>query len=336
MTNLVFLFPGQSSRYPGMLGKLAALHPACAEVLARASDQLRRDLQRQYAADNPEAYARNVDVQVGVFLANEMMAALLAEAGVHAGFSLGLSLGEYNHLVHIGALSFTDALTTVEARGHAYDDGPRGWMASIQPMDHDDLVDALAEHPAGARVEIVNLNSPRQNVIAGDPEAIQQIVAYLEDEHYQQPVIIERQVPMHASIFAPVGAAFRAHLEGVAFRRPRLPYLPNRLGRIVPSPTREDFVELLASHVHAPVLWRASIDHILEHVPKALFIEVGGKQVLANLLDRKWTKRPRFVTDSRDETAHHLDVVFSALGVPFRLCGGPRSTQPDLPPPAPA
>lgn len=315
MTTLVFMFPGQSSRYPGMLEKLARLHRRAAEVLASASDVLGRDLRAHYGEDNPAAWARNVDVQVGVFVANHMLLSVLQAEGVDAELSLGLSLGEYNHLVHIGALELAEALRLVQARGEAYDAGPRGAMASVQPLD----LESLEEVVCGVRerglgvLEIVNLNSPRQHVISGDHAAVEAAIAVLEDEHFVVPTIIERQVPMHSSLFEPVGAALRAHLQRARFRAPRLPYLPNRLGDFAPAPKPADFVELLAAHVHTPVLWRQSIERVAERHPGAVFVEVGGKQVLHNLLDRKWLRSARYATDSREEPEAHLAGVLAAL-----------------------
>ena len=148
---LVFMFPGQSSRYPGMLDRLAALHKPNADLLNWASDMLGRDLAAHYHADQGQAaFARNVDVQVGVFLANHMFLQTLDAAGIEAEMSLGLSLGEWNHLVHIGALGFAEALRAVEQRGRCYDEGPRGWMAAIQPIAEDVLI-AIAPGGHGSR-----------------------------------------------------------------------------------------------------------------------------------------------------------------------------------------
>ena len=46
----------------------------------------------------------NRDVQIVVFLASQMYLAGLCAEGVDAVASMGLSLGEFSHLVHIGAL----------------------------------------------------------------------------------------------------------------------------------------------------------------------------------------------------------------------------------------
>ncbi len=309
---LIFVFPGQSSRYPGMLSKFVDLHPAAAAIAARASEVVGRDVVAHNRGE--DAYACNLDVQLAVFLVNHMVLTILHESGIRAPLSLGLSLGEYNHLVHIGALQIEDALTLVQARGRAYDNGPRGWMASVQPLDYDELHDVISRVRAkGGDVEIVNLNSPRQNVIAGTEEAVKQAMAILEDECYVNPIVIEKQVPMHASRFAPVSASFRQALERTAFHPPKLPYLPNRLGKVLADPTREQFVDLLATHVSAPVLWRQSIDHVVELSPDAVFVEVGAKQVLCNLMGRKWHKNTRFATDSRDQTGAHLSGVITDL-----------------------
>ena len=50
-----------------------------------------------------------------------------------AGLSLGLSLGEYNHLVHAGAIAFLPALSLVDARGAGYDSVRDLWLRSRLP-----------------------------------------------------------------------------------------------------------------------------------------------------------------------------------------------------------
>jgi len=323
---LVFMFPGQSSRYPGMLDKLVELHPPNGELLERSSDLLGRDLRAQYKiggggdmdmdrGDSPEGdgFARNVDVQVGVFLANHMFMTALEARGIEAELSMGLSLGEWNHLVHIGALSFEDALRGVEQRGRCYDQGPRGWMAAIHPIDADSLREVVGRAGKYGVLEIVNLNSPRQHVVAGERAAVEAAAAQAEDEHYAEAHIIERNVPMHSSLFAPVGARFAEILRGLEFAAPRRPYMPNRLARFVPAPSPATFVELLSTHVHAPVLWRESLEHVVAAHPEAVFVEVGPMAVLHNLMHRKWLRNRKFRCDSRDDIHAHFEATVAAL-----------------------
>lgn len=310
---LVYMFPGQSSRYPGMLNKLAGLNRTCARLLLDASEILGRDLSSHYREDNPEVFAHNVDVQIGVFLANHMFLQILEEGNLTADVSLGLSLGEYNHLVHIGALGFEDALRTVEKRGEAYDAGPRGAMASVMPMDALELQEVCHRVQNKGVLEVTNLNSPRQQVISGETAALEAALQILEDEFYVQATIIERQVPMHCSIFAPVGEAFRKHLETVTFNKPSLPYLPNALGQVLEQPVKEDFVELLSTHVCRPVLWRKSIDLVVERWPGSTFVEVGPMSVLFNLLNKKWHRFKKLHTDTAEATGEHLQLITGEL-----------------------
>jgi [acyl-carrier-protein] S-malonyltransferase len=310
---LVFMFPGQSSLYPTMVEKLVDLRAENGKLLQAASDYLGRDLQAHYRSTNEAIFSRNQDIQIGVFLANHMFLQILQDAGVNADLSLGLSLGEYNHLLHIGAFDFATAVKLVEKRGIAYDNGPRGAMASIFPMELEELQEVVDQTKSFGILEIVNLNSPRQQVLSGERKALDEALRILEEEHYCNATIIEENVPMHCSTFKPAGESLGQALGDVEFTVPRLPYFPNRLGAITPNPDKDLFVDLLSTHVYHPVLWRKSIDHIVEQWPESVFVEVGPKSVLYNLLDRKWHKVRKFRSDSLEDTAAHLKQLADDL-----------------------
>jgi len=312
---LVFMFPGQNSRYPGMLPKLAELDRCNRHVLDWASYILDRDLYEHYRADNPDAYATNRDVQLSVFLANHMFMQVIEASGVSAALSLGLSLGEWNHLVHIRAVSFESALLAVQQRGMLYDQGPRGCMASVFPIELEELEAVVARARAAGVVEVVNLNTPRQHVIAGEHAAVKEALRILEEESFVQAVMIDRELPMHSSLFEPVGRAFRQHLEQMEFFRPVRPYVPNRLGELVTDPDPATFVELLSTHVCSRTYWRKSIDRIAELHPDAFFLEVGPKKILHNMLDKKWRRNEKLFVDGGDVPLEHLATVIESLRV---------------------
>jgi [acyl-carrier-protein] S-malonyltransferase len=310
---LVFMFPGQSSRHPGMFERLLALRPLNATICEHASDVLGRDVRRHYRADNADIFATNRDVQVGVFLANHMYGESLLASGVVAAFSLGLSLGEYNHLVHIGAVGFEDALRLVDARGALYDAGPDGAMASAFPLDHHDLGAVVERARARGCLEVAVFNSPAHHVLSGERAALELALDLLEREHFVEGVVIEPRIPMHSSRFEPVGRALRAVLERVGWKPPARPYLPNVVGRFVEDPGADDLVALLSQHVYRPVLWRHSIDFIADRVPGTVFVEVGPRRVLCNMLSRTWRSDPRFATDPGDGEPASLDRLIEAL-----------------------
>jgi [acyl-carrier-protein] S-malonyltransferase len=305
----VFMFPGQSSRYPEMFERLAERSPALTrEVLSLASDLVGRDLAGHYVSSNAGAFETNRDVQLGVFLASHVHMLAAERAGVRAELSVGLSLGEYNHLVHIGAIDFRDAVRLVWARGTAYDQGPPGAMSSVFPLSYDELalvVEAVRAEGGGV-LEIGNLNSPTQNVLSGDARAIAAATELLEREHGVEPVLIEPRIAMHSSLFAGVGRAFSHTLAVAPWRAPHRPYLPNTTGdfELEPSPSR--IAAHLTAHVSSPVQFRRSIERLVAVAPDATFVEVGPRSVLYNLLSRKWIQNKRARTDSPEPLPEEL------------------------------
>lgn len=309
---IVFMFPGQSSRYPEMLDRIVEAWGPAKDVVGAASELLGRDLAAKFK--EPDPFATNRDVQVGVFLVAYLHLRALEARGVTAERSLGLSLGEYIHLVHIGALRFEEALRLVDARGATYDQGPVGCMASVFPVDIDDLT-ALFDKVPG-RVEVANLNSPTQHVVAGEAAAIEALAQLVDSELGAEAVIIERRVPMHTSLFEPVATLLRPHLEAAAWQAPRLPYVSNVLGDVLTAPKPADFIDLLARHVYSPVRWRGSIELIADADPSAVFVEVGPKTVLSNLLQKRWRNVKKLRTDGADPLGASLDNVAAKLLAP--------------------
>lgn len=298
MQSPIFLFPGQSSRDLAMLERARRMAPDVARVvLEEASDALGRDLVAHYRSDDPDHLRTSRAVQVGVFVTSHVHLEALRGAGIDASVSLGLSLGEYNHLVHIGALDFADAVRLVDARGQAYDEGPRGAMLAVFPASIEELEEPMARARAHGVLEAVNFNSPTQQVLAGDYAAIEHLEPILEDELAVSAVRIEDSVPMHCSIFRPAADRFRAALEAAPFRSPGLPYVPNVLATLEHSCEPASIRELLYRHVFTPVRFRESIELVARTFPHAAFVEVGPRAVIYGLLSRRWVSNARFKTD---------------------------------------
>ncbi len=306
--NHVFMFPGQSSRYPEMLERVLEAYPPARKIVLQASEILGRNLFNQYESQRA-AFDRNRDVQVGVFLTSHLYLLALQDNGVEAGVSLGLSLGEYNHLVHIRAIDFTDALRLVDARGRVYDEGPAGMMAALFPIELDEVEDILSRASIAGCVQIANCNTPSQFVIAGETEAVKAAIRLAEDEFSIDPVIIEKQIPMHTKVFRCVADALLPHLKVANFRVPARPYVSNVLGSFVEDVTPARIIELLAQHVYSPVLWRQSIDSVVARNSDSIFVEVGPRGVLYNMLQKRWHSNPKFKTDVTEDLTTNIGSI---------------------------
>jgi [acyl-carrier-protein] S-malonyltransferase len=311
--SLAFIFPGQNSRYPAMLEKLVARDCDSLRWIERASDVLGRDLAKHFRAANPAIFARNRDVQIGVFLANHLHWQNLDRAGVRAGHSAGLSLGEYNHLVHIGAIDFDDAVRLLEARGTAYERGPAGMMAAICPVALDELEPMLHDLGLGERLGVAMINSPRQIVLSGDAGAVDAGTARAEDAFGTATVVIEPSVPMHSPLFQCVGDAFGTVLESVDWRQPVLPYVANVSGRLEAEATSAVFVDALSRQVSSTVRWRDCVEAVASASGETTFVETGPKSILSGFFGRRWFSPTRFATDAADDFDRRLDALIEGL-----------------------
>ncbi len=306
--NRVFMFPGQSSRYPEMIQRITESFAPARAVVEAASEILARDLFGVHQTGSV-AFERNRDVQVGVFLTSHLYMLALQAHGVEADSSLGLSLGEYNHLVHIGAIDFDSALRLVDARGRLYDEGPEGMMVALFPIECEEVEDIVQRQRHLGCARIANFTSPSQYVIAGAPAAVPAAMEIAQDEFAVDPVVIEKRIPMHTPVFRSVADALRPHLQRAGFREPSKPYMSNVLGTYVPKPTPERIVELLTEHVYSPVLWRQSIDEVVTRNPDAVFVEVGPRGVLYNMLQKRWHANLKFKTDVSEDIAANIGTI---------------------------
>jgi [acyl-carrier-protein] S-malonyltransferase len=292
----VFLFPGQSSVDTRMIGRARALGHAAESVLARAETVLGADRIARYAGPCGAQLDSNRDVQVAGFITTQMHLHALMDAGVQTDHSLGLSLGEYSHLVHIGALSLEAALLLVDQRGQAYDQSPPGVMITALGATEPEVAAAVAQASAHGTVVISNYNTPTQHVIAGERTAVEWAAAQLEAVG-ARCVETESRVPMHSPLLATVADSFRRSLRAAPWAPSRLPYRPNVCGHVERTTNPGVYVARLAAHVTEPVRWRCSLEAVAASCPGAWFIEVGPGAVVHNMLSRRWLDVRRLRTD---------------------------------------
>ncbi len=302
---MVFLFPGSNSFRAEAIGCLTNLGAWNEEILEHASDIVHSDLAARFRSIiDPDP----VDIRLGVFLANYMFAESLRIHGVEAGLSAGLSLGEYNHLVHIGALAFEDALRVLAMRDAGYEQNSRGVMAEVN-AEMEQLCEALARVRNIGLCQIAIHGGPRHFTVAGEENAVELLLRILDEDYGVDGSVIESRFQAHTTALKGAASEYLCLLKQVDWKRPSLPYLPNAVGRFIPDPDSDNLAGLTALNLCSPVLWRESIDFLLERFPELTFIEVGPGQVLYDLLERGWPSQPRYKTDN----PHDFSSSFYAL-----------------------
>ena len=291
---VAFLYPGQGSQRPHMLGDLFVAFPALRRWLTLGGDELveRMFPPAAFGEDAGEPAAALTDTRVAqpaLGIAGLAMTALLADCGVVPAAAGGHSYGELPALVAAGALDARDLVALSRARGEAIldaspDDDP-GAMAAVRgPVD--EVRSALAAWPD---VIVANDNAPDQSVISGPTDQVTEAVARLAERGYGT-----RRLPVACAFHTPrlraAADALAAHLGDVEVKVPRFPVWSNTTA----APYDGDAAavrERLAGQVAAPVAFRQQVEAMYAAGAR-VFVESGPGRVLTQLVGKILGDRP--------------------------------------------
>jgi [acyl-carrier-protein] S-malonyltransferase len=283
---IAFLFPGQGSQAVGM-GK--AFHDASAAaraVFEEANAALGFDLRRLMFEGPESELTLTANTQPAVLTASVAVAAACAERGLKPALVAGHSLGEYSALVVAGAMRLRDAVVVVRKRGEFMQEAVpvgTGAMAAIMGLAVDAVEAVVRDAAQGQVVEVANVNSAQQIVIAGDKRAVERAVAVASERGGRKSVLLPVSAPFHCSLMKPAAERLAAALAGVAVGDPTIPVVRNVDGGV--TRTASDVVPFLLRQVASPVRWTACVQRLAAEGATA-FVEVGPGRVLTALTKR--------------------------------------------------
>ena len=209
--------------------------------------------------------------------------ALETEGFPKADFVAGHSLGEYSALVAAGALSLTDAVRTVRARGRYMQEAVPvgvGAMAAILGANLEVVMSACAEAAQGQVCGPANINSPTQVVIAGDTAAIDRAIELLKERGAKRAMKLKVSAPFHCALMQPAQARLAVELKGITFHDLATPIVTNVDAKpIAAGPEARD---ALVRQVSQPVRWLESVEFLISQGVQSL-VEIGPGKVLSGL-----------------------------------------------------
>lgn len=284
------MFAGQGAQQVGMGRSLVENSSRARELYRRASEALGWDLQ-SISFSGPETTLLETGIcQPALYVHGYALYAALEEQGrlPNLGAVLGLSLGELTACAVAGVFDFETGLRVVAERGRLMQmacEATQGTMASLIGGSPEDVAALAAEHD----VDIANLNSPGQIVLAGETAKIEAAVAAAKASgKFKMVVPLKVAGAYHSRLMEPARVAFAEYLQDVAFQTPRLPIIQNATAEATRDP--EVLRENLVRQVTASVRWyeclRTAWGLGLEG-----FYELGPGGILANLAkrtDRSW------------------------------------------------
>ncbi len=307
---IAFLFPGQGSQSVGMGKRFADASPAAAAVWRKADEAVGFPLARLCFEGPAEELALTVNTQPAILTASVAAAAVLAERGISPDLCAGHSLGEYSALVVAGALGFADAVRLVRRRGEFMQDAVpvgTGAMAALMGLDVEAAEKACAEAAQGEVVNVANINSPGQIVIAGHKGAVERAVKAAAGLGGKMSVLLPVSAPFHSALMKPAADRLAAELERVAVHAPRVPVVRNVDAGL--TTTADDVKPFLIRQVASPVRWTDCLT-ALAREGATVWLEVGPGRVLSGLLKRTIEGARGHAVEDPDS----LDKAVAALG----------------------
>ncbi|MEU6759632.1 beta-ketoacyl synthase N-terminal-like domain-containing protein, partial [Streptomyces sp. NPDC046685] len=309
-----FLFPGQGSQRPGMLGELFMAFPALRELLDAAPAPVVSAMfppaafSAQGRAAQRAAVTDTRVAQPALGLAGAAAHLLLADMGVRPDCVAGHSYGELTALWAAGVYD-TESLLRLSARRaeailEAAGSDP-GTMAAVSAPPEE-----VREIAAGAGCVVANHNAPRQCVISGPTPAVSTAVSALRGAGLSaEPIPVA--CAFHSEVVAAAASTLTAELARTAVSAPRLPVWSNTTA--APYPPSADGVRgLAARQVAEPVRFVEEVEAMYAAGVRT-FVEAGPGRVLSSLIGRILAQRPHTVVPLDVPGEHGLTRLVTAL-----------------------
>ncbi|MDH6134257.1 polyketide synthase 7 [Kitasatospora sp. MAA4] len=223
---VVFVFPGQGAQWAGMGAELLDTAPVFASRLRECAAAV-----EEHVDWSVEAVLRQLDgapslddiqvVQPVLFSVMVALAELWRSHGIEPDAVVGHSQGEIAAACVSGALSLEDAARLVVLRSRIFAEElvGHGAVASVG-LGSTELEPLMA--PYGDRLSIAGLNSPSLVTVAGEPQALEELVATLTDAGVRARVIAAT-VASHCAQVEPLRERL---LDLLSFVRPRAGRVP--------------------------------------------------------------------------------------------------------------
>ena len=278
-------------------------------IFEEANEALGFDL-RRLAFEGPEAeLALTANTQPAVLTASVAAATACAERGLRPALAAGHSLGEYTALVVAGALRFSDAVRIVRKRGEFMQEAVpvgTGAMAAIMGIELPAVEAVCVDAAQGEVVEIANVNSAQQIVIAGHRTAVERAVKLATERGGKMSVMLPVSAPFHCSLMSPAGTRLAPELEVAQVADPKIPVVRN----VDAGVTRKagEVRPFLLRQVASPVRWTECVQRLAAE-GGTTFVEVGPGRVLSGLLRR-------IITGARGQSVEEpagLEKVLTAV-----------------------
>ncbi|GEM_PF-2990519 len=246
------------------------------------------DLREISQAGSLEELSRPGILEPAIMTASIALLEVLREHyGITPDVVAGHSMGQVTASYGAGALDLEQAQLLLKGRGEFMAEAGAqnpGRMAAILGLTFDQVLTVCEKFG----VVLANANSPTQNVISGEKDAVAEASKFVRDQAKRdktrvRAVELEINVAAHSYFMQPARERMKSLLQRITISDPLIPIVDNSSAERVT--TKEGVAFGLIESMTARVLWQLSIENMVAHGDRVI-MEVGPGNVLSNTISR--------------------------------------------------
>ncbi|MEM7494646.1 MAG: ACP S-malonyltransferase [Myxococcota bacterium] len=274
----VWMFPGQGSQRVGMGEELFG---ECPDWMEQA-DAIMGLSVRELCLHDPRGLLNQTRyTQPALYTVNALAWRVRRHKGEKPAWLIGHSLGEYNALLAAGVFDFAAGLRLVRRRGELMAAVQGGGMAAVIGLEEPRVRETLQQEEL-RQVDIANLNTKTQIVIAGPKEIVEQACAALRKAGARRIVPLPVSGAFHSRAMRATQQEFAQAIQQVSLNPPAIPVIANATAQPYLR-SAEAIAQTLVQQIASPVRWVESIQFLLRQGEEE-FEEIGPGNVLAGLV----------------------------------------------------
>ncbi|MBO3795704.1 MULTISPECIES: ACP S-malonyltransferase [Bacillus subtilis group] len=273
-----YVFPGQGSQEKGMG---AELFDEFSELTQKADEILGYSIKDLCLNDPENKLGLTVYTQPALYVVSVFSyLKKLKDGEGEPDYLAGHSIGEYAALFASGAIDFETGLKLVKKRGELMFREAGGQMAAVVGLTKEQVEQVLHENKL-TNLDVANMNTPNQIVIAGYREDIQKAKdPFQNHSNCMMYKVLNVSGAFHSRYMQPARDEFTEYLQKFKIGSMKIPVISNVYAR----PYRQSRVlETLSEQLVSSVEWTDSIRYLLAKGVEDI-IQVGPGRVVQGMV----------------------------------------------------